>query len=45
MKLGGVFTVLQTPLTENDQIDEQVFEREIEWLIECGVDGVVLAMV
>lgn len=45
MKLAGVFTVLQTPLTENDQIDEQVFEREIEWLIECGVDGVVLAMV
>ena len=45
MKLAGVFTVLQTPLTENDQLDEQVFEREIEWLIECGVDGVVLAMV
>ena len=45
MKLAGVFTVLQTPLTENDQIDEQVFEREVEWLIECGVDGVVLAMV
>ena len=45
MKLAGVFTVLQTPLTENDQIDEQVVEREIEWLIECGVDGVVLAMV
>ena len=45
MKLAGVFSVLQTPLTEKDQIDEQVFEREIEWLIECGVDGVVLAMV
>ncbi len=45
MKLAGVFTVLQTPLTEKDQIDEQVFEREVEWLIECGVDGVVLAMV
>lgn len=45
MKFAGVFTVLQTPLTEKDQIDEQVFEREVEWLIECGVDGVVLAMV
>ena len=45
MKLAGVFTVLQTPLTDKDQIDEQVLEREIEWLIECGVDGVVLAMV
>ena len=45
MKLGGVFTVLQTPLTDNDQIDEEIFEREVEWLITCGVDGVVLAMV
>ena len=45
MKLAGVFTVLQTPLTDKDLIDEQVLEREIEWLIECGVDGVVLAMV
>ena len=44
-ELGGVFTVLQTPLTENDQIDEEIFEREVEWLITCGVDGVVLAMV
>ena len=45
MKLGGVFTVLQTPLTDNDQIDEEIFEQEVEWLINCGVDGVVLAMV
>ena len=45
MKLGGVFTVLQTPLMDNDQIDEEIFEREVEWLITCGVDGVVLAMV
>ena len=45
MKLGGVLTVLQTPLTDNDQIDEEIFEREVEWLITCGVDGVVLAMV
>ncbi len=29
MKLGGVFTVLQTPLTDNDQIDEEIFEREL----------------
>ena len=45
MKLTGVFNVLQTPLTENDEIDEKVFAREIEWLIECGIDGAVLAMV
>ena len=45
MKLTGVFNVLQTPLTETDEIDEAVFAREIEWLLECGVDGAVLAMV
>jgi 4-hydroxy-tetrahydrodipicolinate synthase len=45
MKLSGVFNVLQTPLTETDEIDELVFAREIEWLLGCGVDGVVLAMV
>jgi 4-hydroxy-tetrahydrodipicolinate synthase len=45
MKLTGVFNVLQTPLTENDEIDELIFAREIEWLLGCGVDGVVLAMV
>ena len=45
MKLTGVFNVLQTPLTETDEIDEVVFAREIEWLLECGIDGAVLAMV
>ena len=45
MKLTGVFNVLQTPLTETDEIDELVFAHEIEWLLGCGVDGVVLAMV
>ena len=45
MKLSGVFNVLQTPLTETDEIDEPVFAREIEWLLECGIDGAVLAMV
>ena len=45
MKLTGVFTVLQMPLTPSDQIDEPVLEREINWLLESGVDGVVLAMV
>ena len=45
MKLAGVFNVLQTPLTETDEIDEPVFAREIEWLLKCGIDGAVLAMV
>jgi len=45
MNLTGVFNVLQTPLTETDEIDEPVFAREIEWLLKCGIDGAVLAMV
>ena len=45
MKLSGVFNVLQTPLTETDEIDEPVFAREIEWLLKCGIDGAVLALV
>jgi len=45
MNLAGVFNVLQTPLTETDEIDELVLAREIEWLVKCGIDGAVLAMV
>jgi 4-hydroxy-tetrahydrodipicolinate synthase len=41
----GVYSVVQTPLDENDNIDQSIFKREIDWLIECGVKGLVLAMV
>lgn len=41
----GVYSVMQTPLDENDNIDQAIFKREIDWLIECGVKGLVLAMV
>jgi dihydrodipicolinate synthase/N-acetylneuraminate lyase len=41
----GVYPVIQTPLDDFDEIDEVVFETEINWLIKCGVKGLVLAMV
>jgi len=41
----GVYSVVQTPLDEDDNIDQAIFKREIDWLIECGVKGLVLAMV
>ena len=41
----GVYPVIQTPLDNNDEIDEVVFEAEINWLINNGVKGLVLAMV
>ena len=44
-KLAGVFNVLSTPIDNADEIDLPVFEREIEWLLKCGMNGAVLAMV
>ena len=41
----GVYPVIQTPLDNHDKIDEAVFEAEINWLINNGVKGLVLAMV
>jgi 4-hydroxy-tetrahydrodipicolinate synthase len=43
--LGGVFNVLSTPIDNSDEIDLPVFEKEIEWLLKCGMNGAVLAMV
>ena len=44
-RLAGVFNVLSTPIDSNDEFDLAVFEREIEWLLKCGMNGAVLAMV
>ena len=44
-QLAGVFNVISTPLDNNDQIDQQTLKKEIDWLIKCGSNGAVLAMV
>jgi len=44
-KLQGVFNVLSTPINNDDEIDFAIFEKEIEWLLKCGSNGAVLAMV
>lgn len=44
-KLHGVLPVLMTPFTSTGDIDFAAFADEIEWVIEQGVDGVVLGMV
>ncbi len=41
----GIYPVLQMPLDEYDVIDPVVLAKEIDWLIELGVSGVVIAMV
>ncbi|MFG0333300.1 MAG: dihydrodipicolinate synthase family protein [Maioricimonas sp. JB049] len=43
--LHGVLPVLQTPLTDDREIDGPTLRREIDWAFEVGADGVVVAMV
>jgi 4-hydroxy-tetrahydrodipicolinate synthase len=43
--LAGVVPVFQTPYHDDESIDYRALEREIEWLFECGAEGVAMAMV
>ena len=40
-KLAGVFPVLPTPFTPDNQVDEAAFLRLIDFAVESGVDGIV----
>ena len=44
-QLSGVFNVISTPIDNNDEIDQKTLKKEIDWLIKCGSNGAVLAMV
>lgn len=44
-QLSGVIPVLQTPFDEAGAVDEPTLEDEVDWVFECGADGVALAMV
>ena len=39
--LRGVFVVLVTPLTTDQKVDLQGMKRNVEWLVEEGVHGVI----
>jgi 2-keto-3-deoxy-L-arabinonate dehydratase len=43
--LAGVLPVFQTPYQDDDSIDYTALAREVDWLFECGADGIVMAMV
>lgn len=43
--LAGVLPVLQTPFTDSGEIDFDALEIEARWLIDLGVDGLVVGMV
>jgi 4-hydroxy-tetrahydrodipicolinate synthase len=40
-KLGGTFTVMVTPFTPDEQLDEKGFRENIDWYIEEGIHGVI----
>lgn len=39
-KFRGTFTVLVTPFTKNDELDEEGLRNNIDWLIEQGIHGI-----
>lgn len=44
-ELHGVLPVFQTPFHADESIDYGTLERELNWLHDCGAQGVVMAMV
>ena len=43
--ISGVLPVFQTPFHTDETIDFSTLEREIDWLLDVGASGVVMAMV
>jgi 4-hydroxy-tetrahydrodipicolinate synthase len=43
--LAGVFPVISTPFTDDDELDLTTLRSEIDWLIANGVEGLTIAMV
>ncbi len=42
-KLRGTFAVMVTPFTQDEQLDEKGFRKNISWYIEEGIHGVICA--
>jgi hypothetical protein len=40
--LRGVLPVFQVPYHHDETIDQDTLHREIDWLFECGVNGVTM---
>jgi 4-hydroxy-tetrahydrodipicolinate synthase len=43
--LRGVLPVFQTPYHDDESIDFDALQREVDWLFDCGADGISMAMV
>ncbi|MDP1720855.1 MAG: dihydrodipicolinate synthase family protein [Candidatus Nanopelagicaceae bacterium] len=44
-EVHGVLPVLQTPFNAQDEIDKNSLQREVEWVLGQGADGVTTGMV
>jgi dihydrodipicolinate synthase/N-acetylneuraminate lyase len=44
-EVHGVLPVLSTPFNDSDEIDREILEHEIEWVLGLGADGVATGMV
>jgi len=42
--MNGIFPILATPFDDKGQIDFEDLEREVEWMIDVGVNGVGIAV-
>jgi 4-hydroxy-tetrahydrodipicolinate synthase len=42
--MNGIFPILATPFDDKGQIDFEDLEREVEWMINVGVNGVGIAV-
>ena len=41
-QLRGVYPCVMTPLRENEDLDFEALRREIDWLIDAGVHGLLV---
>ena len=42
--MAGVYPILQMPYDAGLRVDEEDLRREVDWAIDCGVDGVCVAV-
>ncbi|MGB0113923.1 MAG: dihydrodipicolinate synthase family protein [Ilumatobacteraceae bacterium] len=45
MEIAGVLPVVQTPFAEDGTIDVAHLDAELEWVLDCGADGLTTGMV
>ena len=44
-QLAGIFAEISTPMDNRDEFYQNTLLKFIDWLIKCGSNGAVLAMV